>query len=121
MDRRSFFKNLAIAPVIFAGHPEHFLPAINYSLPIPCDLSLSSLEWALLDGEKRNLGTPLKLIVGPELVFMAREILGSTPIEPEKLSLFKALNVLYYEKNRAMPRNSWIVEFERGTIGSEGP
>jgi len=118
MKRRSFFKTLTGLPIIAAMKAEN-IPAVgDYLLPIPCDLSMSSLNLALKIGEENRLGRPHQLLIGPENLFPVRELLG---MPPSNLYPFKQEDFLRYTVTREMPMNAWKVLFEYGTVGSRGP
>jgi hypothetical protein len=122
-NRRNFLGALFTAPVATA-----ILPTVERvvggkaELPTSCDLSCRSVEWALSIGEKNNYGKPICLIIGPENLFPAREIFGKgieltyTPdakiVDEERFG---------YRVVSALPKNFWMVQFERGTVSSQGP
>ena len=115
--RRSFFQALAAAPLALAG--VKFAPQM-FQLPVGCDLSMTSLQWAINEGKQRRFGRALTLIIGPENLFPARELLGRPPqLHPE--GLFKREEFLIYEVTRDMSMNCWRVQFERGIVESQGP
>jgi len=117
--RRTFFQSLAAAPLALLG--VKLAPQL-FHLPVGCDLSMSSLQWALNEGTQRGFGLPRTLIIGPENIFPARELLGRNPkytTNPVINALFE--HVLIYRVTRELPMNCWRVEFEHGVVESQGP
>jgi len=115
--RRSFFQSLAAAPLALLG--VKFATPL-FQLPVGCDLSLTSLQWAINEGTRLRFGRPHTLLIGPENLFPARELLGRPPhYTPE--GLLKREEFLIYEVTREMPMNTWRVQFERGIVESQGP
>jgi len=113
--RRSFFQSLAAAPLALMD--VKLAPQV-FQLPIGCDLSMRSLQWAINEGMQQRFGKPHTLLIGPENLFPARELLGMPPqIQPP----FKREDFLIYEVTRDMPMNCWRVQFEHGVVESQGP
>lgn len=117
MNRRGFLGSLAGAaalPTLVTVQPE---VSKTFALPIGCDLSLTALIEVLNRGKENNYGRPLYLMIGPENLFPARELLGS---RGEQFN-----NRDYYEFgfriNSALPMYFWLVQFEKGTVTSQGP
>lgn len=118
MERRLFFKSLLLLPTALAG-----LSKTNYfdQLPVFVDLSLMSVQWAIIEGMKKGYGKPCKLVIGPELLWMAREILGGSPMRvryPELNCLYN--DILAYEVRYSSKPHTWWIEFESGNVGSSG-
>jgi len=90
-------------------------------LPVGCDLSFGSLQFAIDMGKEHNLGTPKFVLIGPENKFPAIEIMGDPRKKYSSNNEFNALSILYWEIIRSMPMYTWKVVFERGVVISEGP
>lgn len=118
MKRRSFFKTLSGLPIIAAMNAENIPVCGDYSLPIPCDLTMGALSAALKTGVELKLGRPHTLLIGPENLFPARELLGGPPVD---FAPFTREDFLVYSVTREIPIWSWKVLFEYGTVGSRGP
>jgi hypothetical protein len=114
--RRDFFQSLAAAPLALLG--VKLAPQL-FQLPVGCDLSMTSLQWAINEGTRLRFGKPHTLIIGPENLFPARELLGRPPFHVNEI--FKREEFLIYEVTRDMPMNCWRVQFEHGVVESQGP
>jgi hypothetical protein len=123
MLRRAFLKTLAGFPAIAAVIPKKFMPQTDYELPVGCDLSMTSLQVAINFGNERDLGKARKLLIGPENLFVARELLGVLGIPYSTDPVIMALRdeMLVYEVTREYPMNTWVLQFEHGTVKSVGP
>lgn len=115
--RRSFFQSLAAAPLALLGVK---LAPQMFQLPVGCDLSMTALQQAINEGTRLRFGRPHTLVIGPENLFPARELLGRPPqLYPE--GLFKREEFLIYDVTRELPMNCWRVQFEHGVVESQGP
>ena len=120
MERRQLIKTLFVAPLAT------LIPQAKISkelfLPIGADLSFTSLSYACRIGAKGGFGRPLCLIVGPENIFPARELLGP-PMKPYTAD--SEINVLWeyfgYRVDSRLPYNEWYLQFEDGIVKSRGP
>jgi hypothetical protein len=112
--RRSFFKILCATPLAMAG--AKLSPKIT-QLPIGCDLSMGSLDWAAREGRLRGFGRPRWLRVGSNHIEIARWMLGAPPSSDQILQT----EMLRYEASEDLPENVWRLEFDRGIIESQGP
>jgi len=107
--RREFFQTLSVIPVAVTGL-RYGLPV--HHPPVDCDLSLTALQYAINLGVEKKFGKPHTLIVGPELLFIAREILW----RPEYV---KEINDdLTYVVRYNLPQNTWRLQFDHGVIES---
>ncbi|SRR6266849_579040 len=129
MNRRGFIGSLAGAAAVIPS--AEFKAAKTFAsspLLIACDLSVRSLQWALETAKEKGYGKPLCLMIGPENLFTAREVFGRgvelvyTP-DPNDPQVNKAIeqDVFGYRVVSALPFNFWMVQFERGTVTSQGP
>ena len=91
---------------------EEGVPRTN--LPTPCDLSQTSLIYALRIGENLGYGVPKKLLSTPEDRAVAKALVATNTL---------VLNggKLEYEMNCFFPERHWEVLFERGVVESQGP
>lgn len=129
MNRRGFLGSLAgAAAVIPLAESKAATTFASSPLPVGSDLSLTALELTLRVAKEKGFGKPLCLMIGPENLFVAREIFGRgveliyTP-DPNDPQINKAIeqDVFGYRVVSALPMNFWMVQFERGTITSQGP
>jgi hypothetical protein len=123
--RRDFFRWLSIIPVALLGIR---FGLQTFRLPVGCDLSFTALQWAVVEGLQRNFGHAKRLIIGPENIFSARELLGRSGdkewtccLDPDPVIQKLKEEYLTYEVRRDIPMNTWSVEFERGVVESQGP
>src|SRR5574340_1005787 len=118
LNRRSFVKCLAAIPALFCLRvPQQ----TEYDLPIGCDLTLGSLNWAFEIGKEHSLGQPRRLLIGPENRFPAREILGVPGKKYTHDSEINGLMIWDFRQYEVfLPYNTWVVEFERGRVRSVG-
>lgn len=116
--RRDFFKSLSLIPSVFLGLrfglPKHILHT-------GCDLSFTGLQWATNEGRDRNFGRAHTLLIGPENLFPARELLGMPGLPYHATRIFEREEFLEYVVVYSMPQNTWRVQFERGIVESNGP
>lgn len=118
--RRSFFKSLLVLPTALVIATETIITP-EYRLPVDCDLSFTSFQYAYTYGQRHlKLGKCKKLIIGPELRFPAREILGD-PRKPYTGD--SEINVLMedlitYSETTDIQYGVWILQFEKGSIKS---
>jgi len=117
-DRRGFLKTLLTLPLI-AGIAAKF--SCEFELPVGCDLSMTSLHEVLRRGDELKLGCPRKLLIGPENIFPAREILGWPRYTADSEINWITSQNLFYEVTGRYPMNTWAVQFDRGVIKSVGP
>lgn len=122
MNRRGFLARFAAIPAAFALNVTKAQPR-TARLPIDCDLSFSSLQWALKEGKERGFGRARVLIIGPENLFVAREMLGAPGTRYNTDPLIAALmnESLIYDCRRDIPMNYCTVKFEHGIIESHAP
>lgn len=114
--RRDFFKSLSIIPAVFLGLR---FGLQKHTLHTGCDLSMTALQWAINEGADRNFGRPHTLLIGPENLFPARELLGM-PGLPYNHKPFRREEFLEYVVVYNMPQWTWRVQFERGIVESQG-
>jgi len=113
--RRTFFQSLAVVPLALLGVKVG--PRI-FHLPVGCDLSMVSLNYALDEGHRMGYGFPRKLVIGPENRFAARELLGTPCTDSSEVNW---IHYFPYEETRDIPMWTWRIEFEHGTVESRGP
>jgi hypothetical protein len=127
MDRRSIIKSFLITPLVLAGLAKEMSAearATSVELPVGCDLSFSSLQWAFDLGKENHFGEPKYLLVGPENKYIARELLGLFPRKPYTWdSEINCLidKMLLWEVSCLLPVNTWKLFFEHGVVVSKGP
>jgi hypothetical protein len=113
MRRRDFFQTLSAGLLAMAG--VNLSPKIT-QLPIGCDLSMGSLDWAVREGRSKGFGRPRWLRVGSNHIEVARWMLGTfgQPCDPIMHSLQDEM--LRYEASEDLPKNFWRLEFDHGII-----
>jgi hypothetical protein len=92
-------------------------------LPIGCDLSLGSLQWACDVGKVQEYGRARILVVSPEDMHVARLLLGENfqpRMDDPEINVLMADN-LRYKVDPFMSPFKWRVEFEKGSVESQGP
>ena len=118
MERRLFFKSILAFPAVLGS----LAKTDSFDqLPMHIDLSLAGVQWAIIEGAKSRYGKPRKLVVGPELRWIAREILGEAPMRvkyPELNCLYD--DMLVYDVRSGIQPHTWWIEFESGKVGSVG-
>ena len=114
MHRRNLIKSLAVLPALLVAKPEIFALRRTLRLPIDCDLSCTAFEYALNIGLENNLGKPKYLVCSSNLYYVGRKVLKIAQDEGFD-------NGVLHEWNPQMAPHSWIVDFERGAVGSRGP
>jgi hypothetical protein len=107
--RREFFQSLSVIPIAIT---ELRFDLSVYHLEVDCDLSLTALQYAINTGVDKKLGRPRTLIVGPELLFVARELLW----RPEYVKEID--DDITYVIRYNLPRYLWRLQFDHGVIES---
>jgi len=121
LGRRSFLSFLSISPLALFFKGGKNTPK-EIELPISCDLSFKSLQWAVDKGKENNLGKPKYLLIGPENKFVAVELLG-VPHTPYTWN--SEVNCLIdeyfsFEVSHSLPYQTWKLFFDKGVVISKG-